>query len=294
MLPRVGISSCLLGERVRYDGGHKLQQPLLARLKGRVQWVAVCPEAELGLGVPRETIALERVAGDVRLVATGTRRDLTDSMQAWADTRVQEFGGLCGFVLKARSPSCGLRSAPVIGAAAPQDGLWAASVRARLPWLPLADEAQVAAAEAAEHFLFQAEECLRLNRLFVPSWQARDLVDFHTRSKLLLLAYSPDAYRTLGRLVAKPEPSPSFEAAYRIQYMAALREQPTPGRESNALAHAFGYFSEQLPVPERQALAAQVEAVARGQAAPSAVKAQLLAHARRLGFDYLVQQRYLA
>jgi len=265
----------------------------MKRFMGRVEWVAVCPESELGLGVPREAISLERTSGDLRLIATQSRRDLTDAMRSWADARLDRLSGLCGFVLKARSPSCAVRSAPVVGDSVPHDGLWAAAVRARFPWMPLADEAQVAAEGAAEHFLFQAEECLRLNRLFEPPWQPRDLVEFHTGVKLLLLAHSPDAYRALGRLVAKPEFSASFETEYRVQYMAALRQPPTPGRDANALAHAFGYFSEQLPVEERQAFAGRIDAVARGEAQPSPVKAQLLEHARRLGYGYLLEQRYL-
>lgn len=265
----------------------------MKRFMGRVEWVAVCPESELGLGVPRETISLERTSGDLRLIATRSRRDLTDAMRTWGDARLDRLSGLCGFVLKARSPSCGVKSAPVFGDSVPQDGLWAAAVRTRFPWMPLADEAQVAAEGAAEHFLFQVEECLRLNRLFEPPWQTRDLVDFHTGAKLLLLAHSPDAYRALGRLVAKPAVSETFETEYRVQYMAALRQPPTPGRHSNALAHVFGYFSEQLAVEERQALAGRIDAVARGEAPPAAVKSRLLEHAQRLGYGYLLQQRYL-
>jgi len=293
VLPRVGVSACLLGEKVRYDGGHKRQDDLLKRLESRVEWVSVCPEAELGLGVPRETIGLEAIDGGVRLIANRTRRDLTDSMRDWARTRLDQLDELCGFVFKARSPSCALRSAPVQGETEPSDGVWAESVRSRFPWLPLADETQLDAAASAEHFLFRAQECRGLNELFREKWTSNDLVEFHTSSKLLLLAHSPEAYAALGRMVSHPRPTAEFEAAYRVAYMAAVGTPPTPGREANALAHAFGYFSEKLPPEERQALASQIDAVARGAASADDLKRRLRAEAERFQIDYLVEQRYL-
>lgn len=293
MLPRVGVSACLLGEKVRYDGGHKRQDHLLKRLENRVEWVSVCPEAELGLGVPRETIGLEAIDGGVRLIAYQTRRDLTDSMRDWARTRLDKLDELCGFVFKARSPSCALRSAPVQGATEPSDGVWAEAVRRGLPWLPLADEEQLADPASTEHFLFRAEECRGLNELFREKWTPNDLVEFHTSSKLFLLAHSPEACAYLGRMVSRPSPTAEFEAAYRIAYMAAVETPPTPGREANALAHAFGYFSERLPPEERQSLAAQIDAVARETATADDVKGRLRAHAERFQIDYLIRQRYL-
>ena len=148
-LPKVGISACLLGEQVRYDGGHKLQPDLLREFEGKVEWVPVCPEVELGLGTPREPIRLE---GD-RLVGIGTREDLTERMQAWSLGRLESLQGLCGYVFKSRSPSCGVRSTPVFDSAEPRSGVFAREFTGRFPDIPVAEETALASASARRKFL---------------------------------------------------------------------------------------------------------------------------------------------
>jgi uncharacterized protein YbbK (DUF523 family) len=154
-LPRVGISSCLLGEPVRYDGGHRRQSALLAEFAGQVEWIASCPEAELGLGVPRETIQIEQHAGSLRLMTSTTRRDLTGEMIAWARGRAADLAArnISGYVFKARSPSCGVGSVAIIGGAADGTGLFAAELIRRLPNLPVAEEDQLTIRSAREAFL---------------------------------------------------------------------------------------------------------------------------------------------
>lgn len=156
-LPRVGISSCLLGEPVRYDGGHRKQPALLAEFAGQVEWVASCPEAELGLGVPRETIQIELREGALALMTHDTRRDLTDSMLAWARRRAAALVALdiSGYVFKARSPSCGVGSVAVVGGNDDGTGLFAAELIRQLPNLPIAEEDQLAGSSARQAFLQQ-------------------------------------------------------------------------------------------------------------------------------------------
>jgi len=156
-LPRVGISSCLLGEPVRYDGGHRKQPALLEEFSGQVEWVASCPEAELGLGVPRETIQIEVADGALRLMTHDTRRDITDPMIAWARRRAAALAAqnIAGYVFKARSPSCGVGSVAVVGGAADGTGLFAAELIRRLPDLPVVDEDQLATRSARQAFLQQ-------------------------------------------------------------------------------------------------------------------------------------------
>jgi len=141
--PRVGVSACLLGEAVRYNGGHKRHAWLVETLGREVEWVSVCPEMELGLGTPRETIDLVRVTdGDVRLLTTRTRIDLTDRMRRFAADRVEALASmdLSGYVLKADSPSCGLSGVPVTGSDNTGRGLFAEALVARLAELPVIDE----------------------------------------------------------------------------------------------------------------------------------------------------------
>jgi FdhD protein len=143
--PRVGISACLLGEPVRYDGQHKRDAWLVDVLGPQVEWVSVCPEVEAGFGTPRETMELVRDAsGRVALMTTETKRDVTDVLQRYADRRVEELAraDLDGYVLKADSPSCGLEG----------PGLFAAVLTARLPDLPIVDERQLADERARQRF----------------------------------------------------------------------------------------------------------------------------------------------
>ena len=156
-LPRVGISSCLLGEPVRYDGGHRKQPALLDAFAGQVEWVASCPEAELGLGVPRETIQIESQEGALRLMTHDTRRDITTSMRAWAQQRAAALAAMniSGYVFKARSPSCGVGSVVIVGGGHYGTGLFAAELIRQLPALPVIEEDQLASRSARQAFLEQ-------------------------------------------------------------------------------------------------------------------------------------------
>jgi len=154
-LPRVGISSCLLGEPVRYDGGHRKQPALLDDFTGHVEWVATCPEVELGLGVPRETIQIELQDGALALMTHDTRRDITDSMLTWAQRRAVALAAMniSGYVFKARSPSCGVRSVAVVGGGDDATGFFAAELMRQLPNLPVVEEDQLTTRSARQAFL---------------------------------------------------------------------------------------------------------------------------------------------
>jgi uncharacterized protein YbgA (DUF1722 family)/uncharacterized protein YbbK (DUF523 family) len=286
----VGVSACLLGERVRYDGGHKAQ-PWLEALEGRCEWVPVCPEVEVGMGVPRETIQLVPAGEDVALVGTVSRRDWTQAMREWAAARVEALAaeGLDGYVFKARSPSCGLGTTPVAGLGETRDGLFAETVRRRLPLLPLADEETLVEEWGRKRFLRLARAHVELRALFEPGWSRGDVVDFHTRRKLLLMAHSPEGYAELGTLVAKI--GEDFERNYKARLLEALSHEATPGRHANALAHAAGYFSDKLRAEERAELTRAVEEVARGGDLER-VKAQMVEYARRYDQSYLLEQTY--
>ncbi len=294
--PRVGVSACLVGERVRYDGEHKLQAALAEDFGEKVEWVPVCPEVELGLGVPREPVQLEAHEGGVRLVAAETRRDLTASMREWASSRAEELAedGLDGYIFKARSPSCGLGSTRVGGNEETRDGLFAAAVRERLPLLPIADEEETAAARGRRRFLRLARAHRDLRLLFCADWTRGVAVEFHSRRKLLLLAHCPQAYTELGRLVATELASEGFQGDYAREYLAAMGEGPTPGRHANALAHAAGFVSRELAPAARAALASSIEQIGGGDLARlDDVRGQILAYAREQGQAYLLAQLYL-
>jgi uncharacterized protein YbbK (DUF523 family)/uncharacterized protein YbgA (DUF1722 family) len=287
--PRVGVSACLLGEAVRYDGGHKRQDEMLAQLDDKFDWVAVCPEVELGLGVPRETIQLERTTAGLRLLTSETRRDLTASMRDWAGRRFDSIGPLDGYLLKARSPSCGRGTAAVVGSPDPASGLFAEALEQRFPNLPTVEETDLADSPAREKFRRRVVAEFRLRGLFAPGWSRGDVVAFHTRHKLLLLAYSPERCETLGRLTATvAQYSPEqFVERYCEDFRAAFAQESTPGRHANALQHAAGYFSAELSRDERARLTQQLED-------PPAAKRLIRRYAGDFGYDYLTSQIYLA
>jgi uncharacterized protein YbbK (DUF523 family)/uncharacterized protein YbgA (DUF1722 family) len=295
-LPRVGVSACLLGEAVRYDGGHKRLDALLEEFRGKVEWRPVCPEVEMGLGVPRETIQLERRADGIRLIAATTRRDLTGPMRQWAASRLASLAEerLCGYVFKARSPSCGLDSTPAAGGEGRSSGLFAALFRERFPSIPLAEEEDLRAPAGRERFLGQVLARAALRRLFDGGAAAGEIVEFHSCHKLLLLSRSPEDYALLGRLTARAAdiPSGEFERRYVERFMAAIAAGPHPGRLVNALLHAAGYFAQDSP--ERQRLVARIGALREDDSRVSEVQRLILEEARRSGHEYLLRQSLLA
>jgi uncharacterized protein YbgA (DUF1722 family)/uncharacterized protein YbbK (DUF523 family) len=301
--PRIGISACLLGQEVRFDGGHK-RDPFLTESFGRhVQWVPVCPEVELGLGVPRETVRLERHADGLHLVAPKSGVDHTRAMERFASRRVAALAalGLDGFVLKKDSPSCGMERVRVHarGASAPARegrGLFAAALVEGLPLLPVEEEGRLHDPRLRESFVARVFAHRRLRRLFARRWTVGDLVAFHASHKLELLAHSPEAYRTLGRLVAgaKGRRRAALRDEYERRFMAALARPATVGRQANVLQHCLGYFKRALDPASRAELASVIDDYRHGLV-PLVVPVTLIRHhARRLGEPYLETQVWLA
>ena len=285
--PRVGVSSCLLGEEVRFNGGHKRYRFLTDELGPYVDWVPYCPEVSIGLGTPREPI---RLTADGRLVNRSGTADHTEAMAAL----LLPAGGLDGYVFKAKSPSCGIRAIPRYGedgTAARHDGrgLYADRVLTAFPLLAVEDEGRLNHAGLREAFCERIFATARLRSLFSGPWSAGDLVAFHARHKLQLLAHDPARYRAAGRVVARAGP----EAAYRDLFLAAMASPATRGRTANALQHAYSRIGRQLDRPRRLDLVARIEACRRGEE-PLSVPVALLAHYASGGdFPWLAGQTFL-
>ena len=285
--PRVGVSSCLLGEEVRFNGGHKRYRFLTDELGPYVDWVPYCPEVSIGLGTPREPI---RLTADGRLVNRSGTADHTEAMAALP----LPDGGLDGYVFKAKSPSCGIRAIPRYGedgAAARHDGrgLYADRVLTAFPLLAVEDEGRLNDAGLREAFCERIFATARLRSLFSASWSAGDLVAFHARHKLQLLAHDPARYRAAGRVVARAGP----EAAYWDLFLASMASPATRGRTANALQHAYSRIGRQLDRPRRLDLVARIEACRRGEE-PLSVPVALLAHYASGGdFPWLAGQTFL-
>jgi uncharacterized protein YbgA (DUF1722 family)/uncharacterized protein YbbK (DUF523 family) len=298
---RVGISSCLLGQEVRWDGGHKRDRFLTDELAPYVEWVAVCPEVEIGMGTPRETVQLVREQGGLHLVGTRSRRDWTEAMESFAVRRVRalERLDLCGYVLKKDSPSCGMERVKVRDASgmAKRDGrgLFAEALLAAIPALPVEEEGRLNDPVLRENWIERVFAYRRLRSLFHGHFSVGRLVAFHTAHKLQLLAHSTEAYRRLGRLVAgaKKLERAELRERYETGFMEALAERATPRRQVNVLQHCLGYFKERLDPKTRAALAAQVADYQKGLV-PLVVPVTMIRHyVDQLGIEYLAGQVYL-
>lgn len=302
---RVGISSCLLGETVRYDGGHKLDRYLRDTLGAFVEWVPVCPEVEYGLPIPREALRLVGDPADPRLVTARTGVDHTAGMKAWAGRRLDalEREDLCGFVFKSRSPSSGMRQVKVYPAAggAPSPtgaGIFARAFMERFPLLPVEDEGRLNDPGLREGFIERLFVVSRWKRYRRDDGTAGGLVAFHTDHKLLVLAHSPRHYAALGRIAAGAgargrRPAAALLDSYLGTLLEGLRLVATPAKHANVLQHAAGYFKRLLTPGEKAELGETIDSYRRGLL-PLIVPVTLLAHYTRVYEEpWLARQHYL-
>ena len=298
---RIGISSCLLGEAVRFDGGHKRVAFLTDTLGRFVEWVPVCPEVECGLGTPRESMRLVDSGGGIRLLTGKSSIDHTDRLTRYAERRVDELASeeLCGYVLKKDSPSCGLHRVKIYGThgvpAKSGRGIFAARLVERFPSLPVEEEGRLSDPRLRENFIDRVFAYSRLRSLFRGKWDVGALVAFHTAHKLILMAHSIEAYQRLGRLVAaaRSVPKNELERTYAYGFMAALTAIATPRRHTNVLQHMAGYFKDHLDGASKEELHAAIEDYRTGLV-PLIVPITLVRHYVRLhGASYLAGQIYL-
>jgi uncharacterized protein YbgA (DUF1722 family)/uncharacterized protein YbbK (DUF523 family) len=298
---RLGISACLLGEKVRYDGGHKHDRYLTDTLGRYVEYVPVCPEVEAGFGVPREAMHLEGDPNAPRLVTRRTRRDLTEPMLEWAKKRVLELEAqdLCGFIFKSRSPSSGMERIPVYnekGMPVKKGvGLFARIFMDHFPLLPVEDEGRLHDPKLRENFI----ECVfvfkRWRECLSRGKSRRGLIDFHTKHKLLILSHSPKHYQMMGRLVgqAKVFVLDELYQTYQRLLLEALRLKTTIKKNANVLQHMMGYFKKELSSDEKQELL-KIIGLYREVYVPLIVPITLMNHyIRKYDQPYLKEQYYL-
>jgi len=298
---RVGVSSCLLGNEVRFDGGHKRDRFVTDLLGRFVEWVPVCPEVEVGMGTPRPALRLVRESGNVRMVEIKSGRDHTRAMDRYSLGRVRELRSLdlCGYILKKDSPSCGMTRVKVYedkGMPTRQGrGLYASALMDAYPNLPVEDEGRLNDAKLRENFIERVFAYRRLGDLFRGRWTREQVIAFHTAHKLQLMAHSPVLYRDLGRLVAevKRTPRAEFRESYQSHFMGALAQLASRGRNANVLQHAAGYLKKHLDSASRSELAELIHDYRKGLV-PLVVPVTLIGHhVRRHEIDYLSGQVFL-
>ena len=298
---RLGISSCLLGNEVRWNGGHKRDKYLTLTLGNFVEYVPVCPEVEAGFGVPRETFRLVGDPDKPRLITYKSKTDHTDRMVAWAQKRVKELEkeNLCGFIFKSDSPSSGMIRVKVYNEKGMPHkvgvGIFARIFMEHFPLLPVEDDGRLNDPLIRENFILQIFTMKRWRDNLARKKGMGNLVDFHTRNKLLILSHSQKHYRLMGKLVAagKKVPIKELYQQYQAILMEALKLKTTIKKNANVLQHLMGYFKKQLTADEKQELLEVFERY-RNELVPLIVPITLINHyVRKYDQPYLNQQTYL-
>lgn len=285
LIVRLGVSSCLLGEEVRYNGGHTLDRYLVGTLGRFVEWTSVCPEVEIGLPIPRETLRLVGDPDAPRLIAPKSGSDYTEQMQAWAQGRAEELAAarLHGFVFKKNSPSSGLFRVRVYdGNGMPRRvgmGMFPREVTKRFPLLPVEEEGRLHDMDLRENFIERIFAYYRWTEMLDREPTPGDLVKFHSAHKLTLMAHSPKHYTEMGRLVARAgtEPWEELTARYGAMLMEGLGVMATRGKHVNVLQHLMGFLKSTLSSEDKAELLGLIEDYRQGLL-PLIVPLTLLKH----------------
>jgi len=297
--PRIGVSACLLGERVRYDGEHKRDAFICDTLDAVFELLPVCPEVAVGMGVPRPPV---RLTGDpARPRAVGIDDpdlDVTAVLTAYGRRMALELDDIDGYIFKARSPSCGTARVKVFAEGRTRGqgtGLYAREIMARQPLLPVAEEEQLGDAAARDNFIERVFAHRRWRQLLASGFTPDKLVVFHGRHKLSLMAHGAVHYRALGRLTAQAgtqRPRQLCEQ-YGAGFMAALKHPATPKRHANVLQHLMGYLKKRLDHDDKAELLEMIDAYRLGQLPLIVPQTLLRHHFRRFPHPYVEQQLYL-
>jgi len=299
---KILVSACLLGERVRYDGGHKRDLFLNETLSPFVEWVRVCPEVDCGLTVPREAMRLVGDPKHPRLMTNKTGIDHTERMERWAAARLEELSGLdlCGYICKKDSPSSGMERVKVYGGSsgAPArtgPGVFTRMFMERFPRIPVEEEGRLTDPVLREMFVERVFCLRRFRHLLARPLSRGSLVDFHTDHKLLLLSHDRRHYEEMGRLVAaaKTLPIGALHAKYEEIFMAALSHKATPKKCGDVLSHMMGYFRNTLSSTEKQEMI-EVISKYRLRLVPLVVPVTLIRYyVRKYDVAYLARQVFL-
>lgn len=297
----VGVSSCLLGNPVRYDGGHKHDHYITDILATYFNFIPVCPEVECGLPVPRETMRLTGDISDPRLVTTKTGIDHTERMHLFCKRRIEELQAdqLCGFIFKKDSPSSGLHRVKVYGSSGQAQkqgrGLFASAFVKHFPLVPVEEEGRLHDARLRENFLERIFCYHRWHNFLKNSPDYKGLIDFHARHKLQLMAHSQKHLADMGKLVAAGKNIPRQEllTEYEQNLVGALQLKATVKKNVNVLQHIMGYFKKQITGDDKAELLSLIENYSRSMV-PLVVPLTLINHyVRKYQVAYLQNQTYL-
>jgi uncharacterized protein YbgA (DUF1722 family)/uncharacterized protein YbbK (DUF523 family) len=297
----LGISSCLLGNEVRHDGGHKRNVYVTNTLSEYFSFRPYCPEMAIGLGVPRPTIRLSRSADGIRLTGSGdSDLDLTADMNTWSKGAIEGMRDLSGFVLKSNSPSCGMERVRVYdqNSVPARDGigLFANALMQAMPWLPVEEEGRLNDAMLRENFIERVFVYYRWQQLLSEGLSVFGLMEFHQRHKFILLAHDEAEYRKLGPLIAGLNRNNLAQISdeYLLRMMTCLKARASRKRHTNVLMHVMGYLKNKITGDDKQELIEVMDSYRHGKV-PLIVPVTLMKHhLRKFPDDYISNQYYMA
>lgn len=296
---KIGVSSCLLGERVRYNGEHKRHWYINEVLGKYFHYVPFCPELEVGMGVPRPSVRLVGKAESPKMIEPKSGEDWTDRMVHYSNKKAPKLAGLHGFILKKGSPSCGPFRVKVYSEKgipfASGQGIFAKALRERYPHIPIEDEGRLNDEGLRENFITRVFAYARFCHLKAQSFSRANWVKFHQDNKMLLLSYSRPLYSKLGQLVShiKDYSSQEFLDSYEELYMTALEGKSTPAKNSDVLLHILGHLKKIIGSKEKQDLIDAIDKYKQGTY-PLIVPLTLVRHYINLhDVQYIKEQTYL-
>ena len=297
---RVGISGCLMGQKVRFDGGHKRSDFCTDQLANHVEFVPFCPEMAIGLGTPRPSIRLISSGEDGNIIAqTAKGVDVTDALRDYGRTMAAQFGGLSGYVLCAKSPSCGMERVRIYhesgrGNVKDGTGIYTSELMKAQPLLPLEEDGRLNDAGLRENFVTRVFALHDWQSLCHEGITAARLIAFHSRYKYLLMAHHRESYQQLGKLLSDLSSNvPAIADTYIAELMQALSLPVTRNNHTNVLQHLQGYFKRLLNSGQRQELADTITQYHQGIVPLFAPLTLFRHYLKEFPNDYLQQQVYL-
>ena len=299
---RIGVSSCLIGEKVRWNGDHKQDRYVREILSRYFEYIPVCPEVEVGMGVPRETVALYGDPEKPSMISKKTQTDWTKPMEKYIKSRINTLSAddLCGYIFKSKSPSCGMGRVPLYSEFGSHKvkhgpGMFANAFINSFPLVPTEEEGRLNDPRIRENFIVRVFSFKRFNLLLNEKFSLGQWVKFHTQHKFLLLAHSRKHYDDLGELVAHSKTiKPSeLKKKYGELFMEALTSKSTPKKNTDVLLHMMGFLKKLLTKIEKEDILSTIEDY-RSEILPLIVPVTLIRHqVKKHNIEYLHEQMYL-
>jgi len=299
---KIGVSSCLLGEEVRWNGGHKKDRYVKGVLDNYFDYVPTCPEVDAGMGTPRETVALYGTLEDHKMISKKSQTDWTEKMNTYMTGRISTLGknDLCGYIFKSKSPSCGIGRVPVYSKFGSNKvrhgpGMFASAFMKTLPLIPVEDEGRLHDPVIRENFIVRVFCFNRLQALLKDRFTMGTLVSFHTKHKFLILSHNKKKYDEMGKLVAtgKSLSKEELKIRYSTLFMEALAYKSTPKKNTDVLLHMVGFLKKVLSREEKQDILNTIEDYRKGLL-PLIVPVTLIRHqVKKYNIEYLLDQIYL-